>query len=623
MRVGILIVVGMLTNLYCFAQQTAPTLLDSVEVYGIPDERFLAGGAFTSVDSALLRQQRSRHLGELLATQLPVYFRNYGQGMISGISLRGTAPQHTAVLWNGVNINSFSLGQADFSILPAAAFGSVKVHAGGSSARFGSGALGGAIVLTSPEASTQEIFHVTQEVGSFGQYFTEAGGSLAVKRWNFHTQLYHIQSDGDFKVIATGDRQQHAAFTEKGIIQDVAYNWSAAKSLSLHYWYHNSDREVQQAVGTRVSSDEQEDKNHRLSIQYKSASRHGQFTATGGYIRDAIVFRTESIVSRWISSVKHAITLPANVHLEVSAEWNHIRADIREYNRGGAKEDRFDFMASLQKNVGSRLALSLNLRQPTISGFSPPFLPYLGAEYSVLKYTTGAFVLRANASRNYRMPTLNDRYWQNAGDRNLKPELSYASEAGWRWTLGGLTVDNTWFWQEVDQWIQWMPNGPTTYYPKNIKHVRARGIELRANVTEQVGAVTITGGAGYQYTQSITTEAPANEDYTLGKQLIYTPVRTASGYVRAGWRRYTATATVQYSSKRYTDFSNADFLALDPYTRMDVSLGRAWLLKRHEVIANLAISNVFNTEYQQYAGRALPGRYYTLQVTYQLNSIAK
>jgi len=41
--------------------------------------------------------------------------------------------------------NSFSLGQADFSILPATAFDQVKIHEGAGSARFGSGAFGGTV----------------------------------------------------------------------------------------------------------------------------------------------------------------------------------------------------------------------------------------------------------------------------------------------------------------------------------------------------------------------------------------------------------------------------------------------------------------------------------------------
>ena len=69
--------------------------------------------------------------------------------MMSGISMRGSSPQQVAVRWNGININSFSLGQADFSILPAVAFDEVKVHAGGGSALFGSGAIGGSVLLSS------------------------------------------------------------------------------------------------------------------------------------------------------------------------------------------------------------------------------------------------------------------------------------------------------------------------------------------------------------------------------------------------------------------------------------------------------------------------------------------
>src|SRR5947209_4205122 len=99
--------------------QLKDSVLRQVTVYGLPEEKFLHGSVIISIDSTLKARESSRHLGELLSLQLPIYFRNYGNGMLSSISMRGTSPQHTAVLWNGININSFSLGQADFSILPS------------------------------------------------------------------------------------------------------------------------------------------------------------------------------------------------------------------------------------------------------------------------------------------------------------------------------------------------------------------------------------------------------------------------------------------------------------------------------------------------------------------------
>ena len=147
LRLGIFL--GCISLGFFAKAQSDSVVLKSVTVYGLPDEKYLAGGQFYALDSALRSQQESRHLGEILAFQFPVYFRNYGNGMLSGISMRGTSPSHVAVRWNGININSFSLGQADFSILPAIAFDDVKVHAGGGSARFGSGAFGGSVLLSS------------------------------------------------------------------------------------------------------------------------------------------------------------------------------------------------------------------------------------------------------------------------------------------------------------------------------------------------------------------------------------------------------------------------------------------------------------------------------------------
>ena len=133
----------------CFAQRKDSVILKQVTVYGLPDEKYLTGSSLILLDSSLKSHDRSRNLSEILSLQLPIYFRTYGNGMLSSISMRGTSPNHTSVLWNGININSFSLGQADFSILPAIAFDEVKIHEGAGSARFGSGAIGGTVLLNS------------------------------------------------------------------------------------------------------------------------------------------------------------------------------------------------------------------------------------------------------------------------------------------------------------------------------------------------------------------------------------------------------------------------------------------------------------------------------------------
>ncbi len=54
---------------------------------------------------------------------------------------------HTAILWNGFNIQNAMLGQTDLSLLPAVFFDEVEIEYGGSSAVWGSGAVAGSIHL--------------------------------------------------------------------------------------------------------------------------------------------------------------------------------------------------------------------------------------------------------------------------------------------------------------------------------------------------------------------------------------------------------------------------------------------------------------------------------------------
>ncbi|MBA4056417.1 MAG: hypothetical protein C0490_17005, partial [Marivirga sp.] len=396
-------------------------VLKSVTVYGLPEEKYLSGSRIIQLDSSLQTQQESRHLGELLTFQMPLYFRNYGNGMISGISMRGTSPSHTAVLWNGININSFSLGQADFSILPAVAFENVKVHVGGGSARFGSGAFGGSVLLTSNHQGSSPILTFSQEIGSFGRFFTSLKGSFDVGKLSLSSSFYHLQSKNDFPIPGTDQHQSHAAFQQHGFIQNLEYNLSAGRKVSLNYWYHAADREIQPTVGNTTSSDEQQDYNHRLAVSYEQNNRIGLLKVGGGMVDDKIVFNgMQSEILRWITSASHQYTFGNQWNFSLSAEWNHIIGKIPEYN-GEPVEDRIDVAASVQKNY-KRISGSFNIRKPFITQISTPVLPYAGIDVVLFERKTSRLALSANGSKNFRAPTLNDRYWQDAGRMDLQPE---------------------------------------------------------------------------------------------------------------------------------------------------------------------------------------------------------
>jgi iron complex outermembrane receptor protein len=67
-------------------------------------------------------------LTALLLANTAVYFKENGPGMVSSPSFRGTSAQQTAVIWNGLNINSQLNGQTDFSTVNARDFNQVSVR---------------------------------------------------------------------------------------------------------------------------------------------------------------------------------------------------------------------------------------------------------------------------------------------------------------------------------------------------------------------------------------------------------------------------------------------------------------------------------------------------------------
>src|SRR5690625_885590 len=109
-------------------------------------DEFSVGQTLTRLsDSTLLHSVPS--LTQLLEFHTPIYFKENGRGMVYSPSFRGTTASQTAVMWNGININSDFNGQTDFNTINSGVYDNIKVRAGGGSVIYGSGAVGGTVHL--------------------------------------------------------------------------------------------------------------------------------------------------------------------------------------------------------------------------------------------------------------------------------------------------------------------------------------------------------------------------------------------------------------------------------------------------------------------------------------------
>jgi iron complex outermembrane receptor protein len=393
--------------------------------------------------------------------------------------------------------------------------------------------------------------------------------------------------------------------------------------IKLDYWLHDADREIQSTTGDQNNpvgqGDQQQDRNNRLSISYQQNNRIGLLKAGGGVVSDRIVFNENpGDVLRYTAFVNHQYRFANQWNIQLGADWNHIIGKLEEYG-GDPIEDRTDVTASLQREF-SRVRMSVTLRQPFITGIEAPLLPYAGAEFLLVKNKDHSVRLSANASKNFRAPTLNDRYWQNAGRKDLRPETSHATEIGLTWQHQTFKLSSSAFYQVVDNWIQWTPtSGSGVYRPENVKQVNARGFENAIEYHWAGEALSIRIKGTYQFTRSTTERALEAEIGSLGKQLIYTPLHTASGFFITQVKSWSFNLLAQYSGKRFTESTNAPGYSLKPFAIADLSLGKSFVAGRSSFQTRGTVKNIFNTTYQLYSGRAMPGRHYNLQISYQLN----
>lgn len=319
-----------------------------------------------------------------------------------------------------------------------------------------------------------------------------------------------------------------------------------------------------------------------------------------------------------------AINILSNqLNLSLNAEWNHIIGKTEDYGRIEPVEDRVDLSASLQKRF-NRISASVNVRKPFITQVASPVLPYLGVNVELVKQPHQQLLLKVNISKNFRAPTLNDRYWKDVGRKDLLPETSYAAETGLDWTIHEKhKIASTFFYQNVGDWIQWVPEVNGVYRPQNIKEVGIKGIETSAQTNLKSGLLSFRAKASYQFTRSVTKQTHDTDQAAVGKQLIYTPVHTATAALGSVHKTWSMNLFLQYSGKRFTDASNSPIYALDPFVLVDFSVAKTWTQKRHNLDLLFLVKNLFGTTYQLYSGRAMPGRNFTFKITYYLSPKTK
>ncbi|HZB13874.1 MAG TPA: TonB-dependent receptor [Chryseolinea sp.] len=610
---------------YVKAQVADTTYLKEVAVYGLPVTLYSTGSKVDKITSG----EDVRTLSDQLIDETSFYLKTYGNSQLSTVSIRGTTASQTAVLWNGININSPTLGQTDFSLIPLFLFDEVSLQYGTGSALYGSDAIGGSIMLGQGVPRFEKGFIGTfhQEVGSFGKFNTGLKGTYGNERWEFRTKLYRsfIENDFPYESPAVGysKKQNHAAVTNYGFNQQVHLKISEKQQLSAEGMYTYNFREIQPAVTNDQANETLTDRHVRLSLKYQNDSRLGILSATAGYIfsdQDYTDDNTSTVKStQWTTLVSIDKTIRLRSNLRYGISYSNYSASSANFN-STIFENRYDAFASYRYALRPDWLVNVNLRQSFYAENYAPFAPTIGTEVYVLRDEKNKLIIRGQIARGYRVPTLNDRYYIPGGNPDVVPEDALHFEAGLNWTKTlhswHYAIDGTVYKGRVDDMIVWQ-NEEGIWSPTNLREVKLHGIEINAKTTFTGHNYQVIGTLNYGYTRSINQKGPNS---FVDKQLAYVPVHLGRGSASLLWNQWRLDVRFNITGIRYTTLNNEPSQALDPYGLVDTSVSKNFLLKRARLQLRAEANNVFNSYYENLKNHAMPGRNYSISISINFNN---
>ena len=230
-----------------FAQQP-DSLLQEVTVL---DERYnwLKTAQFSvQPDSIQQKINLVTSAAEWLPQESSLHVRQYAPGMVASYSTHGATSAQNAVLWGGIPINSPATGLTDLSLLPTSIFQPTFLR-GGSSAQFGSGAMGSVLALQNPAVDTGLHVTLSVQAGSFATLNNALMVSYSKPKFSYVGRYFGSSSYNDYsfanpyKAGQPRDTLQGAAYKNLQIIQNFELKLNAYSRVDAEIWYSYADRE--------------------------------------------------------------------------------------------------------------------------------------------------------------------------------------------------------------------------------------------------------------------------------------------------------------------------------------------------------------------------------------------
>lgn len=563
---------------------------------------------------------------QLLFSTTALTVRSNGPAGVASINMRGGTAQQTQLFWEGIPLTDPMLGLADLSVmLPLAS--TIQIHHGPASALLGTGGLGGGIAMaTSPMKFDGLMVQLRLSAGTFGRYNGQASISVKNGRWAHATGVAIAYAENNFTFKNTArighptDTMTNSRTRQQGFNHTSTIRLNTRNTIATGMLFLRNDRQLPPLMTNMNNREKMLDDKVLAHLKWERIGQRSDLSMRIAFANSDQTFtQTDTRSFRNVSHVfmgRIGYSYQALRWLTVQArQFTDVSLGYAQSGYGDGKmQQQYGASASVLVSATAKLRAEMSGRIDVIDGQVTPPQLNLGLSYAA----TGWLKLRASGGTNYRVPTLNDRFWQPGGNANLLPEHGYGGELGFdgSWTGNRTTLigSATGYYQQIKNLIRWIP-GPSFWYPENVGHAQMAGVEASLHSTTKVGKFMLLTNVQYQFSDARSGLMSSNLADAL--QMTYIPKHQVKGHFQIeAWRTWLRPSVVWVSGRNITTDGTK---TLAPFTVLDLQVGHRLPLKDHTLVLMGQLTNLLNQNYQTVAYNPMPGIGFDFTLSYTFN----
>lgn len=626
--------------------------IDAIEVLGNAQHN-LSSANIAVLDRLEIQRNGGNSLQSILKQQAGVEIQSAGvTGGPLRVSIRGSDVNQVLVLLDGVPLNDGFSGGADLSLIPLDIIERIEIYKGGQGARFGNGAIGGAINIITRKRAQREL-RGTFAGGSFGLLDGRVSAGRQSGRFEADIAINGRRAQNNY-AYAYRDNQdksttavrRNADFNESGIF--VKTGWmNRTHRIILSGWYQQSERglpgkiqrwsdyaraKLERVSGRLVWVSGGEKWNVQNELSYADQNNHNvnAFPPDApldrrGYGAFNYRYRLQTGNFNSSANIDWADWLQSafKINWREQAFENHDiqyanYLDARDLNFGLGTHQRVILTAP---GLHSRLIWMPLLRYDVIrmrgqsrirnEKFWSP-----GSAFELRLGEQNYLELDGNLTNSFRMPTFSDLFFQEVrvqGRPDLRPEKSTNLDLSLSAKLDywmGVKAGATWFRYDITDLIVWRLGSFDTFSPFNTDALIS-GYEYNLQLSGLENLLTVE--------LNFTNQKPLNKapgETTFNKIIPYRARHIFKGNLAVNWEKLRLNCHFRYTGPRYLTETNSK--RLPAFQVWDASVGWQQDIAALETELNFSMDNLFAEQYQIVRDYPQPGRSFRMAVQIKL-----